>query len=348
MPFIHADKPFRLSICIPTFNRSACLRELLESIEAQQRPDVEVVIGNDASPDDTAKVMAEFAGRIQNLSAKTHPLNLGLDLNYQAVAEAAGGEYIWMMGDDDRVEPGGVDKVIQHLDRWPGVVGLTLGVLDYDSRLQNPTGLRDMPPEQVVHGAAELFTLIPQHLGFMSALVIRRDSWMHVLTNDPVQQFQNLYSQVYVIGRAVGDAGAWGVSPVICVAFRSDNDQFQRRMGWYGRLEADVLAYAAVSDAVLSGHPQAHHAMTSKILGSHVLARLRNGKLVGLKWHELWKAVALLLRHYAGYRQCWTGAIPTLMTPAPFLRVGKWLYQRLHPSSGHAKARAAASAHGLN
>ena len=79
-------QPIRVSICIPSYNRSACLRQLLVSIEGQQRPGLEVVIGNDASPDDTAIVMAEFQQRISQLCCITHPSNLGRDQNYQAVA----------------------------------------------------------------------------------------------------------------------------------------------------------------------------------------------------------------------------------------------------------------------
>lgn len=335
---------YKISICIPTYNRAACLRELLVSIEAQQRDDLQVVVADDASPDDTARVLAEFSLRLPHLVVLRHPVNIGLDRNYQAVAAAAGGEYLWMMGDDDRVEPGGVERVCRHLERWPTVVGLTLGVLDYDSELRNPTGMRDMPPEQTVQGVAALFTVIPHLLGFMSALVIRRDRWLHVLAHDPVHQFHNLYSQVYVVGRAVGEAGLWGSSPDICVAFRSDNDQFERRLGWFSRLEADVVAYTTVADALLQDYPLAHKAMLRRILQVHVVARLRNGKLQGLSVREHRQAVHLLLRHYGSYSACWTVAFPTLLTPAYVLHVGKWLYQRLNRSSGRARAHAAAAA----
>lgn len=56
-----------LSICIPTFNRGAALRETLESIVSQDAfrngNQVEVVVSDNASTDDTAEVCAEFARR---------------------------------------------------------------------------------------------------------------------------------------------------------------------------------------------------------------------------------------------------------------------------------------------
>ena len=45
-----------LSICIPTYNRSRCLAELLDSILSQGLPQIEVVVSDDASSDDTVRL----------------------------------------------------------------------------------------------------------------------------------------------------------------------------------------------------------------------------------------------------------------------------------------------------
>jgi glycosyltransferase involved in cell wall biosynthesis len=50
----------KVSLVIPTFNRSEMLRELLVSVAAQSHRPVEVVIIDDASTDDTADVVREF------------------------------------------------------------------------------------------------------------------------------------------------------------------------------------------------------------------------------------------------------------------------------------------------
>jgi abequosyltransferase len=331
----------KLSICIPTYNRRDTLRELLDSIVQQLRAGVEVVIANDASPDDTAGVMASYVGRIPNLVLHSHTENIGLDANYQAVAELASGEYLWMMGDDDRLEPGAVDTVISLLAKWRGVVGMTVGVLDYDNKLQTATGKRHMPDEQVARGVEELFTKIPEHLGFMSALIIRRESWMYVHTTNPVERFHNLYSQVYVIGRAVGSSGRWGISPAICVAFRSDNDQFQRRLGWFERLRADVLAYGALSQALLGHAPAASKTMMDRIIKTHVAARVRSGKLDGLSNVDFIRTIKLGWSQLRYQRAFWSHIAPTLVMPQIALRFARTAYKRMNPNSGAWRARAA-------
>ena len=54
----------KLSICIPTYKRSAMLAELLESIIAESIADVEVIVTDDASPDDTETVVASYTDRM--------------------------------------------------------------------------------------------------------------------------------------------------------------------------------------------------------------------------------------------------------------------------------------------
>jgi len=90
-----------LSICIPTYNRSKLLAELLDSIILQNEPGIEVVVSDDASPDDTADVVAFYTGKLPNLKYIRQDKNIGLDRNFRAVVEAASGDYVWLMGDDD-------------------------------------------------------------------------------------------------------------------------------------------------------------------------------------------------------------------------------------------------------
>ncbi|WP_333693851.1 glycosyltransferase, partial [Phaeobacter italicus] len=55
----------KLSICIPTFNRASYLRTLLASLaeDLHQLPwPVEVIVSDNASPDETAEVVAAMEG----------------------------------------------------------------------------------------------------------------------------------------------------------------------------------------------------------------------------------------------------------------------------------------------
>lgn len=95
-----------LSICIPTRNRAALLRELLESIVSQIEPDVEIVISDNGSTDETPRIIAEFRDRFPHFSYERHDPALRYDRDVLHVARQARGKFCRLLADDDRMEGG--------------------------------------------------------------------------------------------------------------------------------------------------------------------------------------------------------------------------------------------------
>lgn len=54
-----------VSVIVPTYNRAALISRALDSILAQSEPDDEIVVADDASTDNTAEVMKQYAGRVK-------------------------------------------------------------------------------------------------------------------------------------------------------------------------------------------------------------------------------------------------------------------------------------------
>lgn len=115
------NKVVKLSICIPTYNRSDYLIDLLECIAAEIKEDlsevVEVCISDNASSDDTEDAVKSFAEK--NTSLKINFVksvcNLGADRNYLKVVSMATGEYCWFMGSDDLVQENSIDFLLEEL-----------------------------------------------------------------------------------------------------------------------------------------------------------------------------------------------------------------------------------------
>ncbi len=328
-----------LSICVPTYNRSTCLAELLDSIVAQNRPDVEVIVSDDASPDDSTAVAEAFRDRITRLTVIRHPTNIGLDRNFMAAVEAATSDYVWLMGDDDRIEPNGVSRVFDALAQWPGISGLTVGVIDYDPSMRHPTGVRGMPTTRRIETASELFSTMVENLGFMSALVINRAMWMEVAHEPSAKAFENYYVQVYILGRVVQRHGGWGVVQEACVGFRTSNDQFLTRFGWLKRLEIDVTAYAQLAEGLFKDDPAAKAAIARRVFSTHVMGRLRNAKIAAGPTPAIARAGLLLFGHYKSLPAFWTNGLPTLLAPKWAVHAARRVYRRFARSSGVARAR---------
>jgi abequosyltransferase len=77
--------------------------------------DCEIIISDDASPDDTEKVVAQYAHKLGRFSYVRQNINLGCDGNIDFVMRRARGEYCWLMPDDDWMKPGAVCAVLDAL-----------------------------------------------------------------------------------------------------------------------------------------------------------------------------------------------------------------------------------------
>ena len=111
----------KVSIIIPTYNRSQFLREAVQSAIKQTHRDLEILILDDASPDATADVAAEFAGdpRVQYVR---HLNNLGIAGNWRAGIKRAQGEFFCLLHDDDTFEPTFVESLLKPMQADPSLI----------------------------------------------------------------------------------------------------------------------------------------------------------------------------------------------------------------------------------
>ena len=101
MPFI--------SIIIPTYNRSYCLEESLDSVFSQTFTDYELIVVDDGSTDETQQVLAKYASRLSTFSIP----HAGPSAARNAGLRAARGDFIAVLDSDDLWVPG---KLMQQAD----------------------------------------------------------------------------------------------------------------------------------------------------------------------------------------------------------------------------------------
>lgn len=92
----------RLSILIPTFNRAGMLPAAVASALAQTWDNLEVLVSDNASTDETAQTMALFAGH-PRLSYHRNPTNVGMVPNWRQLLDRATGDYFLLLSDDDEL-----------------------------------------------------------------------------------------------------------------------------------------------------------------------------------------------------------------------------------------------------
>ena len=103
-----------LSICIPTYNREKQLLENLKRILAQNCPEIEVLVCDNASTDGTEAAVRSFLmdNRLENFYYFKNETNIGPDRNFVKVLSLAKGTYSHLLGDDDFVRDDYLSKTL--------------------------------------------------------------------------------------------------------------------------------------------------------------------------------------------------------------------------------------------
>ena len=108
----------KISIILPAKNEAASLRSLLPKIQGAM-PDVELVVVNDGSTDDTAAICSQYVTKLV-----THPYGMGNGAAVKAGARAAQGEILVFMDADGQHQPQDIPLLLDKLnDGYDMVVG---------------------------------------------------------------------------------------------------------------------------------------------------------------------------------------------------------------------------------
>lgn len=98
-----------VSIIIPCYNQAHFLAEAIESALSQTFTDIEVIVVNDGSPDNTSEVAKRYNVRLIEKE------NGGLSSTRNAGIKAAKGDYILPLDADDKLHPEFIAKTIEYM-----------------------------------------------------------------------------------------------------------------------------------------------------------------------------------------------------------------------------------------
>jgi abequosyltransferase len=273
----------RLSICIPVYNFGAFIGATLDSIAPQVTNEVEVVVVDGASTDNTEEVVGSFQTRIPNLFYHRLDRKGGIDRDMAMSVELAKGKYCWLFGGDDILHAGAVPKMLAELDSGCDVYLcesllctkdmnplMKHRMLDIDT--ERTFDLRDHL-QRAEYFAAAMNTAA--FFSFCSALVIRKSSWEQAVMNDAF--YGTCWAHAARIFGMLPASLRIRYLPEPLLSKRGENDSFMDK-GMVHRLGIAINGYNRIADDFF-GHdtPEA----------SHIRRVLRNecwiGGLAGVK-----------------------------------------------------------------
>lgn len=94
----------KISIIIPVYNVEHYLRECLDSCTNQTLEDIEIICVDDASPDNSIKILEEYQAKDSRIKIFQHEKNKNLGAARNSGLQNAAGEYVWFVDSDDYID----------------------------------------------------------------------------------------------------------------------------------------------------------------------------------------------------------------------------------------------------
>ena len=184
-----------LTICIPTYNRAKFLCDTLESIITQITDDIEIVVTDNASNDNTTEIVKNYQGKCSNIIYYRHEKNVGADLNYLKTVELANGKYCWLFGSDDIMKPGAIDLILNEIKSNYDVYLCGLMLCTYDMKPiaehlilhDSITNVYDLSKKDSRYEYFENAITTTAFFSFLGSLIVSKEKWEAVHENH--QQF---------------------------------------------------------------------------------------------------------------------------------------------------------------
>jgi len=189
------DHEYKISFCIVTYNQPIQLERLLNSLIFQDLESVEIIIRDDSIDNKSKLIVDKY---LHKMDIEYYHLEAsGVDIAVQHVVKKAKGEYIWIFG-DDVLELDAFKKVKIQLKDFGN---LDFIYLNSSNLNKDQTSIKERN-NIATDNKDEFLTLIKNQLGFISALIFKKEIIKTAVINDETvvgTHWIILYSALYAI-----------------------------------------------------------------------------------------------------------------------------------------------------
>ncbi len=282
----------RLSVCIPTYNFGAFIGATLDSLVEQATEEVEIVVVDGASTDNTAQIVQQAEQRFARLQYCRRDVKGGVDADLALAVELARGDYCWLMSGDDILARGAMAKVLQELKEEHDVYLCNRTDCDRDLTpiAERPwlTGSRRDEVFRFARNADFMrYFRRARSLGalfsYISSIITRRDKWLAVRPDERLMASH--YAAAFRLFSLLQNGGSLKYLQDSLVLCRSGNDSFAGS-GTLARIALDLDGFQLVAGRLFAD-PSVRGAFKAVMRREHAwygLAELRNGTTDANAW----------------------------------------------------------------
>ncbi|MFH2069020.1 MAG: glycosyltransferase [Candidatus Omnitrophota bacterium] len=148
-----------VSVIIPTLNREKYIRQCIESVLSQDYLNLEVIVVDNGSTDNTEEILKSFGGRIKFLKEEKR----GISAARNKGLRESQGEFIGLLDSDDFYLPGKISLSIKKLLENPyiSLIYTDYIVVDSEGRRTEAVKKEQPPPEELTRNFLEGFGILP-------------------------------------------------------------------------------------------------------------------------------------------------------------------------------------------
>ena len=195
----------KISVIIPVYNTAGLVEKCLASVMAQTHPDLEIIVVDDGSTDDSGEVVERIAAtdpRIQVI----HRRNGGASAARNSGLALAGGAYVGFVDSDDYIEPSMYAELLS-LARRKDLAIVQTARIEEDTTGARLPDVCPPPPTETIISTADFFRDLLLHRGdasFCTKLIkkelLTAEHFPEKALNEEIDLFIRLMPQISHIG----------------------------------------------------------------------------------------------------------------------------------------------------
>lgn len=193
-----------VAICIPTYNQAQYLPDSVGSAYRQTYPNIEVWVSDNASTDDTPKVMAQLCQQFPQVRYHRHPENLGMVANCNWVLSQPDTEFLIRLDSDDAITPCYVETLVALMQKYPEAGWAHVATQEIDEHGRKRS-IRRVARKEEFYSSEEVLRASVSDLRTASSIFIFRAKALREL--DFYGDGRLKYSEDYDLAIRMADAG---------------------------------------------------------------------------------------------------------------------------------------------
>lgn len=148
-----------VTISIPVYKCEQFIAKCLESVKNQTYKNLEIVLVNDCTPDNSLLIIEDFINTNPNLDIRliSHKTNQGLSVARNTGIENSSGKYIYMLDSDDYITEDCIEKLVKNSEIHQCEISVAEVICEYEDTGERKQLFKIKSTDQIIKGNNKIF-----------------------------------------------------------------------------------------------------------------------------------------------------------------------------------------------